>query len=956
MHLKRLLDADQQSADSLDAPLAHVHHFLDDNGAPLQAGKLAVGESLLAAPSRLGRAASDVANVPIIGHAFDHFQVVQPIGQGGMGDVYLALDLKLGRQVALKLLPREFQQNTERLRLFEREARAVAALNHPNVMAVYEVGQCNGQPYIAAEYVEGDTLADRLRGGPLSAADAIPLAAQIAAALGAAHEKGIVHRDLKPANIKIRPDGVVKVLDFGLAKLTRAVSSDMSPAFSATVSMPSTRPGAVLGTAAYMSPEQARGTGVDKRADIWAFGVVLYEMLTGRSPFRRETVTDTLAALVKEDPDYSRVPGWLRRPIARCLSKDLQKRWQDIGDVRLVLEDDVIEAVDRPPTRAPWIISAVACIIALVASIAFLRAPAKPAPRPLIRLSVDLGPEARLLNDRGRHEFAISPDGMRIAFSCEAPGSDLRICTRRFDQTHADALAGTEGVEKVFFSPDGQWIGFGAHGKLKKVSVRGGAPIALADALFDRGASWGEDGFIVAAITERTGLVRIPENGGTPQPLTELKPGENTHRWPQVLPGAQAVLFTANSQPGDYENASVDVVSIKTGQRRTLQRGGYYGRYLPSGHLVYMHQGTLFAARMDLDRLVLTGPPTPVLEDVDSRSGDGGADFDSSSSGVFVYQSGLARSQSTVQWLEQSGKLQPLISAPSPYKEIHFSPDGKRLALVKDEQGNPDIWVYDMKRESLTRLTFGGANEGPVWSPGGQYLAYRSGRGMGIWWIRADGSGEGQQLMESRSMQSVTSFSGAHLAFEQVSPASDVDIWTAPIEGAYTGNPKAGVPAPFLRTPSTEGGAMFSPDGRWLAYTSDESGSNQVYVRPFRPGMSSQSGSKTQISTKGGIWPMWSQNGRELFYISDDRRIMVASYATKDDLFLPNRPALWCPFQVMAPPATLRMATSSVDLAPDGKRFAVLVPADTEAPQAPTHVNVLLNFFDELARKTGKNP
>jgi serine/threonine-protein kinase len=899
---------------------------------------------------------------------FGPYEIIALLGAGGMGEVYEARDTRLDRTVAIKICKGRF---TER---FEREARAISSLNHPHICALYDIGHEDSVEFLVMEYLEGESLEERLRRGVLPIEEALRIAIQIAGALDAAHRKGVVHRDLKPGNVMLTRSGA-KLLDFGLAKMAGPVVSAETETLGPTAAPPITAQGTILGTFQYMSPEQLEGKEADARSDIFSFGGMLYEMITGRKSFEGSSHASLIAAVMSVNPPpvsaiQPMASPALDRLVRRCLAKSPDDRWQSAGDLLSELEwvtesgskagiPAPVAARRRSRERlrwAPWIISAVACIIALVASIAFLRAPAKPAPRPLIRLSVDLGPEAHLVNDRGRHEFAISPDGMRIAFSCEGPGSDLRICTRRLDQTHADALAGTEGVEKIFFSPDGQWIGFGAHGKLKKVSVRGGAPIALADAPFDRGASWGEDGSIVAAIVERTGLVRIPENGGTPQPLTELKPGENTHRWPQVLPGAQAVLFTANSQPGDYENASVDVVSLKTGQRRTLQRGGYYGRYLPSGHLVYMHQGTLFAARMDLDRLVLTGPPTPVLEDVDSRSGDGGADFDSSSSGVFVYQSGLARSQSTVQWLEQSGKLQPLISAPSPYKEIHFSPDGKRLALVRDEQGNPDIWVYDMKRGSLTRLTFGGANEGPVWSPGGQYLAYRSGRGMGIWWIRADGSGEGQQLMESRSMQSVTSFSGTHLAFEQVSPASDVDILTAPVEGAYTGNPKAGVPAPFLRTPSTEGGAMFSPDGRWLAYTSDESGSNQVYVRPFRPGMSSQSGSKTQISTKGGIWPMWSQNGRELFYISDDRRIMVASYATKDDLFLPNRPALWCPFQVMAPPATLRMATSSVDLAPDGKRFAVLVPADTEAPQAPTHVNVLLNFFDELARKTGKNP
>jgi len=403
------------------------------------------------------RAAHEITSSSLVGSALDHFQILQLIGHGGMGDVYLARDLKLGRQVAIKLLPQDFQQNAERLRFFEREARAAAALSHPNVMAVYEVGHCNGWSYIAAEYVEGDTLADRIRRGPLDARHAIPLAAQIAAALAAAHAKGIVHRDLKPPNVKIRPDGVVKVLDFGLAKLSQAASPGVEQS-SASAASPTTLAGAVVGTAAYMAPEQARGMGVDKRADIWAFGVVLYEMLTGRSAFQRETIADTLAAVVGEEPDLSPLPPQLRGVIARCLSKDAQKRWQDIGDVRLILEDDQApDAARRPLARVPWIIAAVACVVALAASIGFLRAPGKRAPQPFVRLSVDLGPEARLLNDRGRHTIAVSPDGTRIAFSCAAPGGELRICTRRLDQTGMMALPGTEGVEKIFFSPDGQW-------------------------------------------------------------------------------------------------------------------------------------------------------------------------------------------------------------------------------------------------------------------------------------------------------------------------------------------------------------------------------------------------------------------------------------------------------------------------------------------------------------------
>ena len=902
-------------------------------------------------------AARGIVNPSLTGHVFDHFQIVQAIGHGGMGDVYLARDLKLGRQVALKLLPRDFQNDPERLRFFEREARAAAALNHPNVMAVYEVGQCELQSYIAAEYVEGETLAQRLHGARLHHEEALRIACQIAAALGAAHEKGIVHRDLKPSNIKVRPDGVVKVLDFGLAKLNEPMATGAKDESAPTLAK--TRSGVILGTAAYMAPEQARGGTVDKRADIWAFGVVLYEMLTGESPFQRESLADTLAAVVKEEPHLNGIPARLRGPLARCLSKNPQNRWQDIGDVRFVLEDSTREGEKRKSSRAasgiPWAITSAACIAALAAFIGLLRAPRKPALQPLIRLNMNLGPEARLVNDRGRHTLAISPDGGRIAFACASPDGDLRICTRGFSESQAVALPGTEGVEKIFFSPDGEWVGFDARGKLKKVSVHGGAPITLADAPFDRGAYWGEDGSIIAALIEHSGLLRIPENGGPAQPVTYLKPTENSHRWPQVLPGAKAVLFTVGSQPGNYENATIDVLSLKTGERKTLQTGGYHGLYLSGGYLAYMHQGTLFAARMDLDKLILTGPPVPVLADIDSRAGDGGAAFECSRSGMLVYLSGAAPSQSTVQWLDKSGKLQPLISAPGNYKQIRLSPEGNRLALVNDALANPDLWVFDIARGALTRLTYGGANEEPVWTPDGRFLAYHSGRGFGVWWIRADGSGQPRRILEGKYIQSATSFTRTHLAIEELSPEVDSDIWTVPIEGLYDGNPKVGKPELFLRTPAVESNPVFSPDGRWLAYSSDESGTNQVYVRPFQPGTSSQSGSKTVISMDGGSCPIWSSNGRELFYTSSDRRIMLVAYRTNSDSFLPDKPVMWAPFQVEPPDRTPSFSTrSSIDIAPDGKRFAVLVPATTES-KAQAHVNVLLNLFDELDRKSGKN-
>ena len=899
----------------------------------------------------IGEAAQAVLDEPFTGHMVGHFQVIKPIGRGAMGEVYLAQDMKLGRQVALKLLPRHFQQDNERLRRFEQEARAAAALNHPNIMAIYEVGLSNGQPFIAAEYVEGETLADRLRQGPLPVEEATALGVQIADALAAAHEKGIVHRDLKPANVKIKPDGTVKVLDFGLAKLTKGVARGASPGDSPLVAQPATHSGVITGTAAYMAPEQARGTPVDKRADIWAFGVVLYEMLTGKCPFQRENMTDTLAAVVKEEPDLTRLPARLRAVVGRCLNKDLRKRWQDIGDVRIVLDEDMAEPVARPPSEARWIarwiVAAAACIAVLIASILLLRQPTEPAPQPLIRLNVDLGPEARLVNDRGKHTIAISPDGTRIAYTCEAPSGELRICTRRLDQTQPVPLAGTEDVQGIFFSPDSKWIGFAARAKLKKVSIAGGSPITLCDAPFYRGASWSEDGSIIASLESTRGLQRILANGGALQPVTEFRPGETRHRWPQVLPGANAALFTASAEPGQYENGSLEVVSLKTGERKTLHRGGYYGRYLPSGHLIYMHQGSLFSARMDAGQLVLTSGPEPVLEDVASRPTDGGADFDFSQSGIFVYQSSRFSGQTTIQWLDKSGRLVPLLSKPGVYDWIRLSPDGRRLAVV-ETGADRVLWVYDLERGRMSRLTFGGVIDNPIWSPDGRHLICRSsGKQSGAWWLRADGSGEPQQFRQMFFWFGSFSPDGKHLAFVERHPETNQDIWTLPLEGSGTDHLELGKPEPFLRTPAAEGFPAFSPDGRWLAYSSDESGARQVYVRRFSGGTSG----KWQVSTEGGTNPIWSPNGRELFFLSGDRKVMVSSYTTKDGSFIAEKPAPWCNLQTIRLP-NVTLDSSMLDVAPDGKRFAVLVPAYTESQKPPTHVNVLFNFFDELRRTT----
>lgn len=916
--------------------------------------------SLLAVDSRrdtptideiIGDAARAALDEPEPGRMCGHFRIVAVAGRGGMGAVYRAEDVLLGRQVALKLLPAAFDHDADRLRRFDLEARAAAALNHPNIMAIYEVGSAGGHRFIAAEYVEGETLSERLGRGALRMNEAVGLAEQIIEGLAAAHDKGVVHRDLKPANIKIQPDGTVKVLDFGLAKVAQPISS--SDHAGSMDSAQATRSGTAIGTPAYMSPEQARGLPVDHRTDIWAFGAVVFEMVTGRRLFGRDTVSDTLAAVLTEHPDLLALPSRLRAVVGPCLAKDVRQRWQDIRDVRIALTQELSEPL--PPSRRRSLTLPIAAVIAAVAVVSaalVIRRQPDAAPQPLVRLNVDLGPEANLANDRGQHTIAMSPDGTRIAFGCKAPAGDLRICTRQLDQGSTAALAGTDGVQTIFFSPDGEWIGFTARGKLKKVSVRGGSPLTLCDAPFDRGAAWTDSGFIVASLSSETGLMRIPEGGGTPQPLTTFNPGEIRHRWPQFLPGANAVLFTASSEAGHYENGSLDVVSLDTGERKTLHRGGYYGRYLPSGHLIYMHLATLFAARMDIGRLALAGTPVPVLDDVASRPSDGGADFEFSQLGTFVYLSGRSRGPRTVQWLHKSGRLEPLALAPGAYDALRLSPDGTRLALVIQDAG-PGVWVYHLQRGALARLTFGGANEAPVWSRAGQHLAYRSGQSSGTFWMRADASGDAQRLTPRafNAWPNSVSADGKRLAVEIMNADAQADIWTLELEHADADHPRAAQPEGFLRTAASEIQPAFSPDGQWLAYVSNESGSNQIYVRPF-PGAGLQIGGKWQISADGGTTPIWSPQGRDLFYISSDRRIMAATYAAKDGVFQADRPARWS--DVVIPdgqrvPSIARL----IDVTPDGQRFVVLVPSH-EAQAPPTRVNVLLNFFDELRRRTAE--
>jgi Tol biopolymer transport system component len=895
------------------------------------------------------------------------YEITAEIGAGGMGEVYQAHDSKLGRDVAIKVLPEAFAHDAERLSRFQREAKMLASLNHPNIATIHGLEQSNGTQYLVMELVSGETLAERVkRDGAVPVEEALKVAIQIAEALEAAHEKGIIHRDLKPANVKVTPEGKVKVLDFGLAKAFAGDVVDSNPSQSPTLSAVATMQGVLLGTAAYMSPEQARGKAVDKRTDIWAFGCVLYELLTGKQAFEGDDITDILAAVVRAEPDWQALPAAIpvqvRALLRHCLQKDKTLRLRDAGDARIEIHEALTSPVTAEPVaahrknreRIAWATAAGALgLVAIALAIILMLRALKPQ-RPLqaVRLSAEIGADASLYTALGASAI-LSPDGTRLAFVASGADQRRRIYVRSLDQLQATALSGTENALNPFFSPDGQWLGFFADGKLKKIAIQGGAAVTLCDAVDDRGGSWGEDGTIVFTPNSLTALFKVPSAGGTPQQLTTLdrQAGEITQRWPQVLPGGTAVLFTSNAHPSNFEDSEIAVYSLASGQRKTVQRGGFYARYLPSGHVVYIHEGTLFAVPFDLKRLEATGQPAPILEGVATAIQSAGAQFSFSETGNLAYVAGGGAGQNvSIYWMDREGKFTPLREAPGGYYDPVFSPDGKRLALEINEGKRSDIWVYDWERDTLTRLTFAGENNVfPVWTPDGQRIAYSSqekGGVLNLWWIRADGAGDAQRLSESKSPQYAGSWrpDGKVLAFGE--QTLNFDIVTLSIEGNEKSGWKPGEPKPFLSSPFSEQSAVFSPDGRWLAYHSNESGIYQVYVRPF-PGP----GGKWQISTPSGIVPKWSRNGKELFYRTADNKIMVVTYTASGDSFRADKPQLWSPSQFSD-----RGGMLIFDLHPDGKRFAVLRSPGTEQIPAVNKVSFIFNFFDELRRKvpTGK--
>ena len=867
-----------------------------------------------------------------------------------MGEVFRARDTKLNRDVALKVLPDSFANDAERLARFTREAQTLAAINHPNIAHIHGFEESGGVRAIVMELVEGDDLSRRIAQGAIPLDEALPIAKQIAEALEAAHEQGIIHRDLKPANIKLRPDGQVKVLDFGLAKAMDQGSGIGGPgsgnlANSPTITSPAmTMRGVILGTAAYMSPEQAKGRVADKRADIWAFGVVLYEMLTGRRAFEGEDVSSIMAAVIQSEPRWDGVPASVRRLLESCLTKDPKKRLRDIGDVWKLLDDQPAIATRSQTGILGWAAAGLLALLAAVALWAPWRETPAPGVQPVLRLEADLGNDVSLvpLAIPSTSSVVISPDGTRLVYVGTISGGPSKLLTRRLDQPDATELAGTEGAVDPFFSPDGQWVAFSTGAGLFKVPVDGGGPVLLVGPGIMTGGNWGDEGYIVIGTggTTKNGLLQLPSTGGAATPILERANGEMFHVNPQVLPGGKAILLEVVGGPGQ-DNFTVEVVSIADRARKVLARGVGSPRYLPSGHLVYTKKATMFAVPFDLERMETRGTAVAVLDDVAYDPIANNTQYDVSRTGTLVYRRRTGDSSTTLQWLAATGKQEPLPARPGAYVGVpRVSPDGKRIAIGVQDGSNQNIWVYEPERDAMTRLTSGGGtNANPVWTRDGRHVVYAR-VGIGLGWSRADGAGQ-SQVLQAGVIQVPTAFStdGTRLAYFQ--PDGNPQLWSVPIAADGSGL-KAGKPERFLTTKYSDQDGSFSPDGRWLAYASNESGRFEVYVRAFAANGSAGS-ERWPISNSGGISPAWSPNGRELLYRAGNQ-IMTVGYTVSGDSFVAERPRVWA--------ANVPAAEGvGFDLAPDGKRVAMFVPLATKASQRENTVVVVLNFFDELRRR-----
>jgi serine/threonine-protein kinase len=861
------------------------------------------------------------------------YEIVAPLGAGGMGEVYRARDPRLGREVAIKVLPDDVARDADRLARFEREARLLAALSHAGIASIFGVEDAGGSRALVMELVEGPTLAERLEQGALAAADALPIARQLAEALEYAHEHGIVHRDLKPANVKLRPDDTVKVLDFGLA---RALASDAAGSAAELSQSPTltdrmTKVGVILGTAAYMSPEQARGREADRRADVWAFGAVLYEMLAGRRAFAGETVSEMLAAVMRDEPDWSALPPGLsprwRRLLERCLAKDPRRRLQAIGEARIVLEDLAAHPVDgvpaeagttaaaRPRARAlvPWLIAA-ASLLALAATLWGQR----PAPAATEMSIVPPGGQ-KVAEDISYHPMAIAPDGRSVAYTVRVSGV-LRLRMRRLDTREDVEIPGAEGARNLFFSRDGEWLGFFDSRKMYKVSVRGGTPVELADALQDRLGTWLDDGTIVYSREVTEPLYRIPEAGGEPVAITTLDTTsrERTHRFPCALDGGPWVVFTVQTvdSPGGYDDASIDAVSVKTGERRRLYRGARRAVWAPGGYLILARGSDLYAARIDPRDPRITRDPVPVLADVSGDASSGASFFSIADDGTLAWiPGGEPERMLEVGWLDRAGRWTPVPLPVGPYGQLVLSPDGARALVIAGPGGGAqDVWLADLRNGAMNRLTHGGRGGSGDWLPDGVRIAY-SGRdssaGEKVIVRRLDGAGGDREIFHADHPLVVSDVTpdGRGVVFSDYGRRTG-RIHIAPVDGGPG----------HLELPGEGDGyeqaGMVSPDGRWIAYVSNKSRREEVCIRRL-----GGSGGSWQVSTGGAGGARWGRDGRELFFVTGEILHRVAVTTRGDELSLGQPERL---FEV--PPSPTEISFRDYDYDPAGDRFLFTRP------------------------------
>ena len=912
-----------------------------------------------------------------VGNRLGGYEITALIGEGGMGQVFRARDTKLNRDVALKILPDAFASDPDRLARFTREAQTLASLNHSNIAHIHGLEESGQTRAIIMEIVEGEVLSRRIARGALPLDQALPIAKQIAEALEAAHEQGIVHRDLKPANIMVRSDGMVKVLDFGLAKaIDPSAASSAAAVNSPTVTSPAmTVRGAILGTAAYMAPEQARGMAVDKRADLWAFGVIVWEMLTGRLLFDGATVSDTLASVLRTEPQWNALrpdtPSSVRRLLRRCLEKDRRRRLADAADARLELDDALSGAREEGPPapaisgrRVSFVWASALLLTGLIAG-AIVAWAARPAPiaRETTRSLVSIAPteqpgavnplEQRAGGRRPtRTSLSLSPDGKTLVFGAIWSG-DQQLYARALNHLSATPIAGTSGAQSPFFSPDGHWVGFWAAGKLQKVPVAGGPAVQLCDAAAIFGASWGSDDTILFATARNGGLWRVSAAGGTPQAVTTPQEGEFSHRLPHVLPGGRAVIFTVLKGAQRWNDAQVVVRSLTTGEQSVLIDGGADGRYVPTGHLVFLRLGTLMAAPFDLDRLAVTGGATGLVDNVMQSANRNISDMENtlagqftfSETGALVYLTGgaLPGAERVLAWVDRKGHSETLGAPPRPYSKPRLSADGRYIS-VSAQQDIRDVWRYDIARGVLNPITVDGHSGYSLFAPDGKRVVFRSGAAGGednLYWKAADGSGGADRLTTSPRSQTPASWSpdGTTLAYVEEGPSSgffQFDIWGLSMADRKT--------RPIVQTAANEMSPEFSPDGHWLAYVSNESGRHEVYAQPY-PGP----GERHLISNNGGEQPAWRADGRELFYVQPD-------YVNRTRTLLAVRISTAPGFQAGVPHPLFEHADlgiawgRSYDVSPDGQRFLMALTKDRPTDLASTQMIFVQNWFDELKR------